>query len=179
MARPAPLFLTVALVACSALAVVAVSRTNVLQDADAAPAVIAPQQACAATMDEWMVSSTWPADEILLGDQLYGRDRLFNLANSRGNAVADLALAMATAQLNLAAGAEPSRDVIEALFAADNWLLDGHDDAQRSQENSSEIGELVSTLAAFNDWAADASDCAPAPGALAHVTAGANMSPTL
>ena len=167
MARPVHLLLTGALSAAAALAVISFTGSpDAPQESNAiAPArVTAP---CAATIDEWMISTSWPADEVLLGDQIYGRARLWSLASSRGNAVADLALAMATAQLNVAAGAEPSADVIEALFQADGWLLDEHEDAQESQRKSSEIRTLVSTLSEFNDWAAAASDCAPNGGALA------------
>lgn len=167
MARPAPLLLALALAASAAIAVTALSNSSGVDSANASSADPESAQVCAATMDDWMISSAWPADEIVLGDQIYSRARLFHLASSRGNAVADLALAMATAQLNLAAGAEPSADVIEALFLADGWLLDGNDSAKQSQQKSSEIQSLVSTLANFNDWAAVASDCAPAPGALA------------
>ena len=164
MARPAHLILAATLAASTALVLLTFSGSSSSGEANAtAPATAT----CAASIDDWMISSSWPAEEILLGDQLYSRARLFNLASSRGNAVADLALAMAAAQLNLAAGAEPSSDVLEALFQADAWLLDDHTTSQRSQQNNSEIRSLVSTLADFNDWAAAASTCAPSGGALA------------
>ena len=166
MARPAHLILAATLAASTALLLLTVSDSNSRGEANAT-ATTTSSVTCAASIDDWMISSRWPAEEILLGDQLYSRARLFNLASSQGNAVADLALAMAAAQLNLAAGAEPTSDVLEALFQADAWLLDGDRTSQRSQQNNSEIRSLVSTLANFNDWAAAASECAPSGGALA------------
>lgn len=165
MARPAHLILAATLAASTALVLLTFSGSSARGEANAT--ATATTATCAASIDDWMISSSWPAEEILLGDQLYSRARLFNLASSRGNAVADLALAMAAAQLNLAAGAEPSSDVLEALFQADAWLLDGDKTSQRSQQNNSEIRSLVATLADFNDWAAAASACAPSGGALA------------
>lgn len=166
MARPAHLILAATLAASTALVLLTFSGGSSARG-EANATATATTATCAASIDDWMISSSWPAEEILLGDQLYSRARLFNLASSRGNAVADLALAMAAAQLNLAAGAEPSSDVLEALFQADAWLLDGDKTSQRSQQNNSEIRSLVATLADFNDWAAAASACAPSGGALA------------
>lgn len=171
MARPLPLLLTAALSAAAGSTLL-VARQSVGQEEEPPQPARIEAPSCAATMDDWMVSSTWPEEEILLGDQIYSRARLWNLVGSRGNAVADLALAMATTQLNVAAGAEPTADVIEALFRADAWLLDEHEEAQRSQQNHSEIRTLVDTLVSFNDWAAAASSCARNGGALAMARGG-------
>ncbi len=168
MARPVSLLLAATLATSAIMALLALTGTSgSTSHATTSNSPPTTDSACAATIDDWMISSTWPTDEILIGDQLYGRARLFNLASSKGNVVADLALAMAAVQLNLAAGAEPSADVLEALFQADGWLLDGSGSAQRSQQNYSEIRNLISTLADFNDWAATASECAPTGSALA------------
>lgn len=119
-----------------------------------------PTQRCAASMTDWMEQTYWPAKEVLLGDQIYSRDRLWNLNHSQGNRVADLGLALATAQLNLAAGAEAAGEIVDALFEADQWLLDAHEENRRSQEDAESLTQLSQALTDFNHWAARSADCA-------------------
>lgn len=115
---------------------------------------------CEASLDGWMQQERWPTESLMLGDQLYTRSDLRNLENSRGNAVANLAIEMATAQLNIEAGAAPSSEVIEALFASDQWLLDGDDSAaRRSPSESSALTRLNLVLSSFNDWAGEEATC--------------------
>jgi hypothetical protein len=128
------------------------------QKADAG-AMELPSQHCAASLGEWMEETTWPAEEVLLGDQLYSRSRLWNLSHSAGNDVADLGLALATAQLNLAAGAEPSSEIIDALFEADQWFLDSQEDIRRSQQDTEKLSQLSRALNDFNSWAAGSAEC--------------------
>ena len=114
---------------------------------------------CAAGAQDWLAQPNWPADEVLLGDQIYTRKALWNLSHSNGNPVADLGLSLAAAQLNLAAGAKPNVEVVDALFEADLWLLDNHEEDRRSQNESASLLELSDVLNDFNRWAADTAMC--------------------
>lgn len=114
---------------------------------------------CSADLGGWLNQPQWPADEVLLGDQIYSRARLSSLSYSQGNPVADLGLSLATAQLNMAAGARPSTELVDALFEADEWLLDNHVEERRSQREKGRLLELSWELNAFNRWAADLANC--------------------
>ena len=116
------------------------------------------ETSCASSLEDWMLESDWPATELVLGDQVYSRSRLFSLSYNRGNAVANLGLALAAAQLNLAAGADASPDLIDALFQADQWLLDS-DQAERRSQVDAELVTLTETLQDFNDQATRSPDC--------------------
>ncbi len=117
------------------------------------------QSRCASSANDWLAESNWPTDEILLGDQVYTRSRLWNLNHSAGNAVADLALSLAAAQLNVAAGAEPGADLVNALFEADQWLLDNQETKRRSQEDLESLVRISQVLNQYNRWAANSADC--------------------
>jgi hypothetical protein len=128
------------------------------QSASASELKISPKS-CSAEVDGWLEQADWPTDEVLLGDHVYTRSQLFNLSHSEGNPVADLGLSLATAQLNLAAGAEPGAELVDALFEADLWLLDNHEADRRSQEDRTDLVRLSSVLNQFNRSAAESPDC--------------------
>jgi hypothetical protein len=117
---------------------------------------------CAADASDWLAQTTWPTDEILLGDQVYSRARLWNLSHSEGNPVADLGLSLAAAQLNVAAGAEPGSDLVDALFEADQYLLDNPETDRRSQQDHDSLLRLSGIMNHFNHRAAHTADCGTA-----------------
>lgn len=128
------------------------------QSASASDLKISPVS-CAADASDWLAQTSWPTDEILLGDQVYSRSRLWNLSHSEGNPVADLGLSLAAAQLNVAAGAEPGSDLVDALFEADQYLLDNPETDRRSQQDRDSLRRLSGTLNQFNHLAAHSADC--------------------
>jgi hypothetical protein len=152
--------LILSLLASVVAALLVRSSFSEAQRASASELHISPQH-CAADANGWLAQTktTWPTDEILLGDQVYTRSRLWNLSHSEGNPVADLALSLAAAQLNLAAGAKPGADLVDALFEADQWLLDKQEAHRRSQEDSKSLVRLAGTLNQFNRWAASSDEC--------------------
>ena len=123
---------------------------------------------CEPTLQSWIERDSWPTETVLLGDQEYGRSELHNLQNSRGNRVANVAIQLAVAQLNIEAGAVPSTEVIDAIFETDAWLLDAHEPRtdRRLATEAMDLLRLESTLHDFNEWAGTEASCSGLGGVL-------------
>jgi hypothetical protein len=119
-----------------------------------------PGDGCTRSHGYWK-HHAWPVEELVIGDERYAHAELLSLlkAPTKGDGSIILARQLIAARLNVAAGADTTADVDQALLRADAWAA-GHEGrlpfglraAPGDQANAAAFDEAVSLGALFDRY---------------------------